>query len=114
MLVPKTLMDANGVMHPVPWWYRMKRLLLYFIPHHFRLYHLLPYADGWRWFNASAPQLLFRWLDRCICMRLYNCFNHHTADGEHWWGVGILQIARRHLFYVGDSGISILFLGQSE
>ena len=57
------------------------------------------------WFNASCPSMKLGSLH----IRLWNVFNRRAAAG-HWWGVGLLQIGKRHLFYVGDSGVYPLFL----
>lgn len=63
-----------------------------------------------RWFNVGAP--LIRVGGRTV--RLWNLFNRHTNEGDHWWGVGLLQVNRRHLFFVGHCGISVLFAGQTQ
>lgn len=63
-----------------------------------------------RWFNVSSP-VMRPWRQY---VRLWNCFNRHTATGEHYWGFGVLQFNKRHLFYVGFEGVSILFIGESS
>jgi hypothetical protein len=63
-----------------------------------------------RWFNASSPALLVG----NVYLRAWNVFNRVCADGNHYWGIGVLQIQRRHLFYIGDSAVSVLFMGQSK
>lgn len=62
------------------------------------------------WFNLSAP-----WIAKSMDwrIRLWNLHNRVTADGDHWWGFGLLQIGKRHLFYVGDGGVRALFIGQT-
>ena len=65
-----------------------------------------------RWFNVSGPCFKLAWRRRVNFLWLWNCFNRRTADGDHWWGVGVLQVGHRHLLYMGHSGISILFLGR--
>ncbi len=40
----------------------------------------------------------------------FNCFHRKSTDGL-YWGFGIFQIGKRHLFYVGFTGVSILFIG---
>lgn len=64
---------------------------------------------GLIWFNLSAP-----WIGSPMNggIRLWNLYNRVTADGEHWWGVGLLQINHQHLFYIGSGGIRALFLGR--
>jgi hypothetical protein len=58
-----------------------------------------------QWFNAS-PEFIKIWKHN---FKLFNLFNHRAKCG-HYWGVGIIQVGQRHLFYIGDSGLSILFL----
>lgn len=62
-----------------------------------------------RWFNISAPPVKIR----RQYVRLWNLFNRHTNDGEHWWGVGVLSINRRHLFFVGYCGVRVCFIGKT-
>jgi hypothetical protein len=65
------------------------------------------------WYNISAPLWTIRLPRRRhlhIC--LWNLFNRRCADGDHYWGVGLLQIGHRHLFAVMFSGVSILFIGR--
>lgn len=69
-----------------------------------------PSWDGWTWFNLGGP--CFKVGTRLVW--LWNAFNRHTADGDHWWGVGLLQIGNRHLLYVGHNGVSVLFVGVTE
>lgn len=64
------------------------------------------------WFNVSSPY--WRIGRRRILIRPWNLFNRRTNDGDHWWGFGLLQIGRRHLFFVGHCGVSLLFIGQTE
>lgn len=64
----------------------------------------------WRWFNIGGPRITIAGHS----VRLWNCFNRHTNDGEHWWGVGVIQVGRRHLFCLAHSGKSIFFLGKTE
>ena len=52
-----------------------------------------------QWFNISAP--MWR-LPRGSHLRFWNAFNRHSTGG-HWWGLGLLQLGRRHLFYVGNT-----------
>jgi hypothetical protein len=62
------------------------------------------------WFNWSAPALVVgHHNQRVAYIWLWNLFNR-VSDQGHWWGVGLLQINNRHLFYIGDAGVSILFL----
>jgi hypothetical protein len=62
-----------------------------------------------RWFNLSAPHWL---IAHRVTVCPWNIFNRRTSDGDHFWGVGILQIGNRHLFAVTFSGVSILFIGR--
>ena len=62
-----------------------------------------------KWFNISPD--FFKLFGQYI--KLYNCFNRVSNDG-HFGGVGILQVGRRHLFFVGSVGISILFIGETK
>jgi hypothetical protein len=68
-----------------------------------------------RWFNWSAPGIPIRRGKRGIIgyVWLWNLFNRVSTDG-HFWGVGVLQIQNRHLFFIGDQGISILFIGRTS
>ena len=61
-----------------------------------------------RWFNWDAPRLSI--LGRNVWF--WVLFNRHSTEG-HWWGVGILQVGRRHLLFVGHCGIRALFIGQT-
>lgn len=80
-----------------------------------RLYTWTWEWSGWRWFNLSGPTFIIRrYPARPIFIWPWGCFNRHAADGDHWWGVGIVQIGNRHLFYVGHSGVSIFFIGRTE
>ena len=45
---------------------------------------------------------------------LFEAFNRVCADGDHYWGIGVLQLGQRWLFYVGYNSVSILFIGKSE
>ena len=40
----------------------------------------------------------------------FNCFRRKTTEGL-FWGIGLLQIGNRHLLYIGQSGISFLYIG---
>ncbi len=60
------------------------------------------------WFNGSPPWLSIGRLR----IRLWNIHHRRAVEG-HWWGVGLLQIGNRHLCYVGDAGIYLLFLGRT-
>jgi len=55
-----------------------------------------------RWFDASAPHWLIPAPHRSgkFTLRLWNLWRRYSREG-HWWGFGILQIGRRHLFYLG-------------
>jgi hypothetical protein len=43
----------------------------------------------------------------------FNAMNLNLSSG-HFWGFGLLQIGRRHLFFIGNVGISILFIGETH
>ena len=65
-----------------------------------------------RWFGLSAPLwwIPFPWKQsRRIPLRLFTCFNRQSHELNNW-GVGLLSIDGCHLFYVGKSGIRILFV----
>lgn len=70
-----------------------------------------------RWYNVSAPMWTIRLPSRkpikpSLHVCLWNLFNRRCADGDHYWGFGILQVGHRHLFAVMFSGVSILFIGR--
>lgn len=76
-----------------------------------------------RWFNVSAPmwRLPIPGNERRT-VRLWNAWRRLSNDGR-WWGVGLLQIGRRHLLYVGRTqgyperevwDWSVLFLGPTR
>jgi hypothetical protein len=46
--------------------------------------------------------------------KLFNLFNRVTSDNQHWWGCGLCQYCQRHMFYVGHSGVSILWIGKTQ
>lgn len=62
-----------------------------------------------RWFNIGSPVVRIKGRN----VRLWNLFNRHTSEGDHWWGVGIIQIGNRHLAFVGYCGIRFLFVGET-
>lgn len=68
--------------------------------------------DGWTWFNLSGP--CFKIGTRPYFFWLWNAFNRVTNDDQYWWGFGLFITGGRALFYVGHSGISILFLGKTQ
>jgi hypothetical protein len=75
-------------------------------------------ADSPRWFNISAPYVAVQWRRRhFFSFKLFSTFNKVSTEG-HFWGVGLLQINRRHLFWLGDQGRGVrllaFFLGQTE
>ena len=55
------------------------------------------------WFNLSSPMWLIPAPHRSgkVCVRLWNLHRRHSAKDGKWWGAGLLQIDRRHLFYLG-------------
>lgn len=67
-----------------------------------------------RWFSFSTNAHLRYFGKKHLYFKLFNFFNRHTADGDHWWGLGFLQLNKRHLFYVGHSGVSVLFIGKTK
>lgn len=70
-----------------------------------------------RWFNWSAREIAIRRRDRIRTLIAYvwlwNIFNRVSTHG-HFWGVGVLQIKNRHLFYIGHNGVSICFIGRTS
>lgn len=67
-----------------------------------------------RWFNASSPFFGKTMFGKYVFVRLWNLFNRRTKDGEHFWGIGVLQVGNRHLAYIGHGGTSFLFMGKTE
>jgi hypothetical protein len=61
-----------------------------------------------RWFNLSDPWVLGKY--RKPSIRLWNCFNRHTRDGDHFWGIGVLQMGARHLLYMGFDQVAMGFV----
>jgi hypothetical protein len=69
-------------------------------------------------FNLSCPfyiRVVHYWGPM---LRLWNLFRH-VYPSLHCWGFGVFQIARRHLFFVGDQGdgrvrVCVLFVGKTE
>ena len=54
-----------------------------------------------RWFNVGAPTWRPTLPGRGRqTVKLWNLWRRYSADGR-WWGVGLLQVGRRHLLYVG-------------
>ena len=45
--------------------------------------------------------------------KVFNAFFRRSTERT-WWGFGVLQMGKRHLFFVGNVGISILFFGTTE
>jgi hypothetical protein len=66
-----------------------------------------------KWFNFSSPYFSKTIYGKYLFIRLWNFFNRVSKDG-HFWGIGLLQIGNRHLIYVGHSGISLFFIGESK
>ena len=63
------------------------------------------------WFNANAgfrKSKIFgqHW-------KFFNLFRRVNAN-MNIWGVGLLQIGNRHLFYIGSNAFSIFFLGKTK
>lgn len=65
-----------------------------------------------RWFNLSAPRWTVRVLGHRVSVRLWNVFNRVSTEG-HWWGVGVIQIGRRHLMYIDSAGVYVLWIGET-
>ncbi len=40
----------------------------------------------------------------------FNCFRRVSNDGT-YWGIGIIQIGKRHLLYIGYTGTAFMFFG---
>jgi len=62
----------------------------------------------WQWFNLSTP----RWRIGRTGVRLFQVFNRVSTDG-HWWGIGLLQVGKRHLLFIGSCGVRALFIGET-
>lgn len=77
------------------------------------LYEFNPRWSTARWFDIGGPCFKLNYGRRVRFVWLWNLFNRHTADGDHWWGIGVFQIGNRHLFYVGHNGVSIAFVGRT-
>ncbi len=58
-------------------------------------------------FSMSAHPLLIG----SATVRLWALFHRVFAEGR-FWGIGFLQVGQRHLLYVGNRGIRLLFLGR--
>jgi hypothetical protein len=75
------------------------------------LERMLPDWSGPRWFNLGAPAVWVRGLTRRpVIVWLWDCFNRHTADGAHFWGVGLLNVNGRCLLYVGHDHADVAFV----
>ena len=61
------------------------------------------------WFNLKSPT--FKVLGKTV--KLWNLFNRVSEDA-HWWGVGLLQVGKRHLFLAHHGGVCLLFLNESQ
>lgn len=61
------------------------------------------------WFNLSSR--MFK-IFGTYC-KLWNLYNRDSTIGHHW-GAGVIQIGHRHLFFVGNAGVSILFVGRTR
>lgn len=62
------------------------------------------------WFNVTIGE---SWVSGRR-VTLFEAFNHVCADGDYYWGIGILQFGQRWLFYIGYDSVSILFIGRSK
>lgn len=69
-----------------------------------RLIEPLGSSVDFNWFNVSFGKV--------GSFKLFNLFNRVSTDG-HWWGFGVFQYRRRHLFFIGTAGVSVLFIGQT-
>ena len=74
---------------------------------------------SFRWFNLSPGSI--RVLGKPV--RFWNVFNRHCKGGERFWGVGLLQIGNRHLFFLGHfkyydgsehTSFCLFFLGRTK
>ena len=79
--------------------------------------YLKQYSPCWvwsgpRWFRLSAPMWILHFRRGALAVCPWSLFNYRCADGEHYWGFGILQIGHRHLFAIMYSGVSIAFIGR--
>jgi hypothetical protein len=64
------------------------------------------------WFGVRTGDTMLHVGNRSIIFCIAQAFNRRFVNGVHCWGFGILQIGRRHLFYIGSSGVSIGFIGR--
>lgn len=58
------------------------------------------------WFNVGFGQI--------GRFKLFNLFHRVVNTGQRFWGIGVCQYKRRHFFFVGTSGISILWIGKTR
>jgi hypothetical protein len=76
------------------------------------------------WFNLSSPHWMIPAPHRAgkMTIRLWNLHRRHSKNDGRWWGVGVLQIGRRHLAYIGRVDdregsrwqFCLFFLGQTR
>jgi len=66
------------------------------------------WSIGWDWFSISSPRSRIGGYR----VKWYNCFNRRQnfASGGWVWGVGVLQVSNKHLFYVGFQGLCVGFV----
>lgn len=64
------------------------------------------------WFNLGGPCFIVR-KPRTFFVWPWVLFNRVSTEA-HWWGLGVLQVGKRALFYVGDGGVSFLFFGETS
>ncbi len=62
-------------------------------------------------FNLGSPYFSRHFFNykHHLYVRPWNFFKSGTVDGF-WWGVGLVQINGRHLFYSGHRGTCLLFV----
>lgn len=58
----------------------------------------------WRWFNISTPVWHLNLGGHKYLVKLFQVFNRHDATGDHYWGIGLLQVGSRHLLWLGNQG----------
>ncbi|UHG93230.1 hypothetical protein [Spirosoma oryzicola] len=59
-----------------------------------------PKTFDFNWFNLHPTFFLV--FGQYV--KLFNLFNRRSAEDGHLWGVGLIQIGNRHLFFVGSDG----------
>jgi hypothetical protein len=64
------------------------------------------------WFGVRLGDRMVHIGQQSVIFCAAQVFNRRFVNDEHCWGVGVLQVGRRYLLYIGHSGVSILFIGR--